>query len=928
MLYRPVVSSLRTLLVCLSLFSVTAASAAIPGTTGKIAGTVTIEGTREGLPGVQVFIQGTSQGTVTDLDGHFMIIDVKPGRYTVMMRFVGFAEVRTENVQVIVDKTTTVDAAMREQVFEGEEVVVVAERPMVQVDRTTTTSFVDEAEIASLPVVSIGQIINLQAGVVDGHFRGGRSGEVSYLVNGVPINNPYSNSAAFEVEKNMIAGLEVISGVFNAEYGQALSGVVNIVTKDVPSQWTGSIATEVGGIASGRELEFVERTAEAGVGLRASDFTTVKVPYYEAAGFPGRQDAQISLGGPILREKFGFRFTGRYWYEEGHTIGRRLFAPSDSSMNLNSGSPETWFIASTGDQEFVPGRNERISMNGTLVYKFSPMMKLEYNIIFQDGGGRGSGQQNKYVPDGINKYYFNSQFHLLGLHWTHGATSFSNINYSYIRDKGGSRLYDLPSDFSATNVLDSRLVSSQLAGLEGPNAFDVGGNDLWYGNEMTETHTVLADYTNQLDRVHQVKAGVLARLHNLNNGGFGIEIGPRTNWQPMPSVDIYGRDTLNTRPYEIAAYLQDKMEFRNLIVNAGLRFDLFNPDYDIPVDWTQASKLYIPSFNDAGVATGDSTYNRTAGPMRWQLSPRLGIAFPISSEGVIRFSAGLFFQTPQLSILFTNPHYEVNPASSQTQFGNPALDPERTLHFEIGLQQGLTRTMGLELTLFSKDIRNLTGVEIRRDVLTTNFFVRYINRDVGTSRGITLSLYQRPLGGVSWDIDYTLQFANGTASNPTEAFDRFQSGQEDILTLVRLDWDRRHVLTNSITYAPSPSLAVTLINRYQTGAPYTTIRNFITSYIKNNGDRPASFTSDMRMFYRPSFAKNVNVSLQVDNLFDAMIHYGVYSDTGRGDESVTQEQFRRAGTVVGGVNTLDEYFFNQGWFSAPRRVTLGVRYEF
>jgi outer membrane receptor for ferrienterochelin and colicin len=372
------------------------------------------------------------------------------------------------------------------------------------------------------------------------------------------------------------------------------------------------------------------------------------------------------------------------------------------------------------------------------------------------------------------------------------------------------------------------------------------------------------------------------------------------------------------------------MEFSNssLIVNAGLRFDYFSPDYRIPVDWTQATFLRIPEYDDDGNPTGDSLLNRTDGPTRWQLSPRIGIAFPISSTGVIRFSAGLFFQIPQFSILYTNPNYEVNPATSNTNFGNPALDPERTLHFEIGLQQGITDALGLELTLFSKDIRNLTGVEIRRDVLTTNYFVRYINRDVGTSRGMTLSLFQRPIGPLSWDIDYTLQFAKGTSSNPTEAFDRFQSGQEDVLTLVRLDWDRRHVLTNSVTLSPNRSFSVTLINRLQSGAPYTTVRNFVTSYIENNADRPFSFTSDLRLFYRPKFFQGVSVTMQVDNVFDAKVHYGVYSDTGRGDESVTLEQFRRSESQVGGINSLDEYFFNQGWFSAPRRITVGVSYQF
>src|SRR5690606_37849321 len=105
------------------------------------------------------------------------------------------------------------------------------------------------------------------------------------------------------------------------------------------------------------------------------------------------------------------------------------------------------------------------------------------------------------------------------------------------------------------------------------------------------------------------------------------------------------------------------------------------------------------------------------------------------------------------------------------------IDPERTLHFEVGLQQGITQDMSVELTVFAKDIRNLTGLRYDRDVATTNFVTRFINVDVGSSRGITLELNQRPVSGISWSVDYTLQFASGTASDPGQAFDRFQSGQ-------------------------------------------------------------------------------------------------------------------------------------------------------
>ncbi|HUF10277.1 MAG TPA: TonB-dependent receptor, partial [Rhodothermales bacterium] len=883
-------------------------------------------------PGVQILIEQTEQGTVTDPDGYYDILNVKPGTYTVIFRFLGFAVTRVEEVKVIVDKTTTVDVRMQEEVIEGAEILVVAERTLIQVDRTTTTSFVDQEKLEALPVTGIGEVIDLQAGVVDGHFRGGRIGEVSYLVNGISIINPINNQAAFEVEKNMVAGLEVISGVFNAEYGQAMSGVVNILTRDVPSRWSGSLSGELGATASGREIEFLGRTAEPGNNLRATDFRSVMVPYHEASGFPARKDVQFSLGGPLVRERIGLQFGGRYFYNEGTVIGRRLFAPSDSSQNLNSGNPQTWIIESTGDQEFVPHDHERYSFNGKLTYRLSNSLKSEYEFVYQENSGWNLNFANyherKYVPDGANRYSNRSQFHLVALRLTPGATSFAGLNYSYLRDRGSSQLYDVPDNFDETGLLDPRYVSPELDQLVGANAFSVGGNDLFNSRDVTETHTILGDYTVQFNRINELKAGFSARLHKIHQANHGIEVSSRTGFRPMPVVDEFGRDTLRTSPYELAAYVQDKMEYRNLVLNFGLRFDYFEPDYLIPIDWTQANDLYIPVYNDAGGATGDSLFNREEAPARYQLSPRVGIGFPISASGAIRFSAGLFFQTPPLNLLYENSEYEVNPQDNSTTFGNPAIDPERTLHFEIGLQQALTNALGLELTLFSKDIRNLTGVEIQRDVATTNFFVRYINRDVGTSRGVTISLFQRPIGPISWNVDYTLQFADGTSSDPNEAFDRFQAGQEEILTLVRLDWDRRHVLNNSITYAPWQWLSMTMVNRYQSGTPYTTERNFIVSYIENNGDRPSNYMADLRLGLTPPFlADNLSFTLQIDNLFDSRAHTGVYNDSGRSDESLSMELFRRSGAQVGGLNTLEDYFVEQWRFSAPRRVYFGMRYN-
>ena len=888
------------------------------GPTGKISGRVLEAGTNQGLPGVNVLLEGTLMGGVTDADGYYYILNIPPGTYSVQASFVGFATVTTQNVRVVQDQTTTVNFELREEAIVGEEVVVVAERPIVEMDRTTTTAVIDAEQLEVLPVTNVRDAINLQAGVVDGHFRGGRTGEVTYLVNGVPITNAFSKDAAFEIEQNMVESLEVISGVFNAEYGQATSGVVNIVTKDVPDQWSGSLLAYAGAIASNRELEFVGRTTGAGAALSAADFKPDTVSYLDAASLPNLLDVQASLGGPLIRNRLGLQATVRYLQDNSHFIGRNLFAPSDSSQNLNTGVPrEAWIIDSSGDGAFVPRNStERLSVNATLGYVITPRFNVDYNVFFQSGTFQPYNHNLKYIPDGINTVHFLNQTHILGLHYTIGSSAFANLSYSYLHDKTDVYLFESP--------YDERYVSSDFSFLQGANAFAVGGNDLSTSDQLTATHTVVADYSHQLNRVHLMKVGVQARWHNLDNRDFGIERSFRTGNLPQPSPDQFADNSLQAKPVELSAYVQDKMEFTGLIVNAGLRFDYFDPDYLAPLDWGQGELEEIPDPDNPE----NSISNREPAKVDMQLSPRLGVAFPISETGVMRFSAGLFFQIPSFGLLYTNPEYEVNPASLSNSFGNPGIDPERTLSFEVGLQQGFTRRIGMEITIFSKDVRNLTGQEIARTP-QGDFIIRWINRDYGTIRGLTFSLFQRPGGILSWTIDYTLQFAEGTSSSPGEAFGRQQAGLDEILSLVRLDWDRRHVLNNTITVQPVTGLSVTLINRLQSGTPYTTVREFIRSSKKNNATKPSIFGTDVRIYYRiPGIKANLQLFLQAQNLFDTVQEVGVYEDTGRADESVTLELFRRTGAQVGGINSLDEFYYRQENFGAPRKVSVGLNYRF
>jgi hypothetical protein len=161
-----------------------------------------------------------------------------------------------------------------------------------------------------------------------------------------------------------------------------------------------------------------------------------------------------------------------------------------------------------------------------------------------------------------------------------GDNAFANLSYSFFNDQSESYLYD---DVTAQGDLDERYVAPSQSSQQGAYSFAMGGNELYSSEEITQSHTIVADYTNQLNNIVLWKSGVSARFHGLNNESYGISVNPATQ-QAFRSSDPSANNSLEVNPWEAAAYSQVKLEFENLIVNAGLRFDYFEPDYVVPVD--------------------------------------------------------------------------------------------------------------------------------------------------------------------------------------------------------------------------------------------------------------------------------------------------------------------------------------------------------
>ncbi len=241
--------------LCLLLALLVEAGTMIAGTTGKITGHVTDAGTGESLVGANLLLVGTPLGASTGADGSYVILNIPPGVYDLRVTLVGYGPTLIKGLRIVADQTTTIDARLEVSAVGMAEVVIQAERPMVQKDATSTIAVINSEQIKMMPVKDFVEVVQMQAGVVaDGrnlYVRGGRSNEVAYLIDGMYVKDPVLGASGTRIHNDAISELVFLDGSFNAEYGNALSGVVNIVTKEG--------GKDFGALLEGRTSEFLAK---------------------------------------------------------------------------------------------------------------------------------------------------------------------------------------------------------------------------------------------------------------------------------------------------------------------------------------------------------------------------------------------------------------------------------------------------------------------------------------------------------------------------------------------------------------------------------------------------------------------------------------------------------------------------------------------
>ncbi len=896
----------------LALLLFLSASQYYAGVSGKLKGTIKDADTGEPLIGANIMIEGTTMGAASDENGEYFIINIPPGKYNVIASYISYQRQKITNIEIFTDRTTEQNIQLSSTLITTEEIVVSGERAAIEIDRTNTAAYISSEQISNLPVQDVTDIIQLQSGVVKGangalHIRGGRSGEINYMIDGVSVTDQYRGGSSIGLENNWVQELQVISGTFNAEYGQAQSGVINIVTKEGSKKFGGSASVAFGDYISSRDDVFMNIDK-----LNLNEI-----------------DASINLTGPLpFIPNTSYYTSFRYNDKEGWLYGQRRTRIEDtvpiqayiSEAERNQSDNEKLVgikvpdSLQTGDNAFVPlNSNERYSFYGKFSNKLTNNISVRYSIFYNYRKYKSYSDFRRYAPDGVKPFTNNNYNHIFNFNHVLSASSFYTVNFS------------IYSQNIKTNLFDDRLDSRYQGIPHADQGFAFGGTNNSRSDITNSALTVKIDFTSQIDKANQIKIGASFKKHKLDFFTMSTISDGLVYEDPNLRVPQQNTENFNryiNEPYEAVLYAQDKIELDELIVNVGARLDYWSPNAKIPsnpraiTDPNDGIRLQT-EFEDA-----DDRFN---------VSPRFGLAYPLSANGVVHVSYGHFFQLPRFNAIFSNSEFEVSLGGLNTIMGNANLKPEQTVNYELGLQQVISDILSVDFTMYYKDIRNLLSQEII-NTSDKKVYARYINRDYGNVKGFTVALKTLSQSNFFAAVDYTYQVGKGNASDPNTVFTNFQSNppRESEKQVLPLDWDQAHTLNASLYVGDNVNWSLGLISRYSTGQPYTPTNpsSELTEQFENSERKPDLFNIDLN-FYKnfDLYGYKLQLFCKVFNLLDGLNASQVYSSTGNPDAP-----YRSAvASEIVNLNpnfTKDEIDNRPDFYLEPRRVLLGVKLEF
>lgn len=978
--------------------------------TGKVVGIVTDVETGEPLAGVNVLIEGTVLGAATNADGSYIILNVPVGTYDISASIISHRKLTVEEVRVLSGVTTELDFELEESVIAGEEVTVVAERRLFEKSVTSSVSMATSDELENVPVRGVGNVISNMAGVVtqDGsiHVRGGRPHEVKFYVGGVSTSVPTTNTNVMTIIHDAIEEIQVFAGGYTADMGNANAGIVKTELKSGGTEFKGSLELKSDGLrdpSQGRKVlgtyNYGHNSAIATVGGPLSD----KVRFFVAGQYENMEDSEV-------RFSEGFEFLDK--------------------VNNNPNDPDN---KDTVDLVYPDGFTPQASrmnyaINGSVTFELPVRLRIDFLHDFT----KWDRTYNKPVMlNTLNErtYYYTSPTTLISAKATKlfSSNSYLDVRGSYFHyarelndpyfGNDWTKWYDSSAVHEATDgevVYRNSWRPKRNYVIHGFPATRDGEPLAIYSN-LDQTYWGLgADYVNQINRHHELKVGAeykqyTVRQYSVNPAamvyaadsasaasagytGYGsLDSIPKQIWMFNGGVNAYGFDAFGNKindkieyddgtyvdgpkhPVEFAVYLMDKIEYDDLIINAGLRFDYFDTDD------RELRNPANPAVNQNTSMLADTAWMDKAPSLH--LSPRLGFSFPVDEKTVFYLNYGQFVQMPQLSETYYSSYtYARQIVRQGYYFLNPVgfgLDPLHTTSYEVGFRREISDFAAFDLTAFYKNVKGL--VEVIKQMPESGstipgYYDRFANGDFATQKGFELRMNMRRTNRLAGSINYTLTLAEGTASNSTAAHGALYMNTIMPSTINPLDFSQMHTGAINLDYRfgdndGGPLLQNTganLLFSFSSGHPYTKVdvlvggqtdpyvagvdymydtRNRIAEEPIGASKTPWQFYTDLRVDKTFKLGGlNANVFMTVTNLFNRKNVVNVYEFTGNAEDDGFLTDPVRSETIIannGGQDYVDMYtainlvngqayweHVGRELYGNPRQINVGVRLSF
>lgn len=982
------------------------AAFAIPGEAqaqdapGTIKGVVKDGETGELLDYANVLLVGTSRGTMSLGGGVFYFNGMPPGNYTVKVLYLGYAPMEVP-VSVRGGQTTNLEFVLETVIVETLQAFdVEGAEYMVEVKSAVTEHTVSSETFEKFAIDSVEDALSKQAGVVSRagelYVRGGRSGEVSFQMDGVTVSNPLG-TGHLEVSTLAVDNTSMVTGGLDAKYGNALSGVVNITTKEGGQKFGGAVRfltddfgrqdktytnydrfeyqfggpTPVEGLtySIAGDLSFTdgENTSVAHrpeykvkVGdttlfkFRRRQFNSAKGsakmaytldenkkvtaeysystslaesyrPNWSVKGYAKRV---IYMPEVIYRSNFGdWWYTGRGipvyygpWYENMHQNSRTALVVDERNASEQRVAQPILEVRSAADNRIytVVAHAEFDGFR----YPYSSFSTVAEDSAYSDFNSANRLNQNKSIGQ-VGKVV-----------WRHNLSE-----STFYTVRLGLVAFDTRSDVQGKDPWEYNHGGIWSPGLfVGQHRIYLAGSD-YYSDPLSPYFVTTSDNGNYLEEYsrtysmgfelvsnrwegHLVETGLGLRYNDLERYGLVNPAVMRQNRFTGEWSQGSNRNVFHTYNPEAYWYGQDRWEYEGMVVNYGLRWDMFSPGSAAAIELTNEDV-------DANVVKYKTAFQ-----------PRLGFAFPITERDGFHFHYGRFVQFPSREYLFESQ----DAVGNSGILGNPNLQPETTVQYSAGIKHQFNDYIAGQFSLYSKDIYDLIAATQVTDEATGNTLARYINKAYASARGIEMTLEKRYSDNYQFNFSYTYSFADGVASSTA-----FGANPEGLQYLpnqeLPLNWDQRHTLNLLVLLAEPGVWSTSFTFSYGSGFPWTPSDRFARRQdpmLENSERLPATYSLDVQFERNINFyGKRLSLQLQAFNLLNqdvvqaaggAGINPGMINGAGYAGMPYLTETGKFGAAILQDANGdgEDEYIpiVDPRTFGAHRLFRIGIGYYF